>query len=162
MAIFGKLEIVKNQANQEKFAIPFDYLIKLLDKHSIEYQRLINISLGNCIKTELNSNIFVLEQSYISKEREKCFFESHKKYIDMQFMVSGEEIIEVENSKNLICIQEYDEEKDISFYKDTKQTSLILLKAGDIAIFYPQDAHMPCIRATKCDKVVKVVVKVKI
>ncbi|OHE21387.1 MAG: hypothetical protein A2540_01230 [Sulfurimonas sp. RIFOXYD2_FULL_37_8] len=162
MALFGKLEVIKDQAEKKKFKIAFKYLQKFADKSSKEYREVMSYSFGICKKIELDNNNFVLEQVYSSKEREECFFESHKKYIDMQFIVSGEEIIEVANSKYLICIQAYDEEKDIAIYKNTKETSLIFLKAGDIAIFYPQDAHMPCIKANKCDKVVKVVVKVKI
>ena len=162
MALFGNLEIIIDQAENEKFKIAFKYLEKLADKSSREYREVMGYSSGICKKIELDNNNFILEQVYSTKEREECFFESHKKYIDMQFIVSGEEVIEVENSKNLICTQEYDEEKYIAIYKNTKQASLIFLKAGDIAIFYPQDAHMPCIRTTKCDKVVKVVVKVKI
>ncbi|MDP2894799.1 MAG: YhcH/YjgK/YiaL family protein [Sulfurimonas sp.] len=162
MALFGKLEDIISQAENEKFSAAFKYLEKLADKSSEEYREIMSYSSGICKKIELDNNNFVLEQVYSSKEREECLFESHKKYIDMQFIVYGEEIIEVANSKNQISTQAYDEEKDIVIYKDTKQASLIILKAGDIAIFYPQDAHMPCIKVNTCDKVVKAVVKVKI
>lgn len=36
-----------------------------------------------------------------SKNKEDCFFESHKKYIDIQYVFEGEEIMEVENLSNL-------------------------------------------------------------
>ncbi len=163
MALFGKLEDIISQAENKKFEIAFKYLKKLADKSSLEYRQIMSYSLGTCKKIELDDDsCFILEQVYSSKERNECLFESHKKYIDMQFIVYGEEIIEVVNSKNLISTHAYDEEKDIVIYRDTKQASPIFLKAGDLAIFYPQDAHMPCIRVNICDKVVKAVVKLKI
>lgn len=162
MALFGKLEDIISQAENKKIGIVFKYLEKLTDSSSLEYREIMSYSLGACKKVELDGDNFILEQVYSSKDRNECLFESHKKYIDIQFIVYGEEIIEVANSKNLISTQAYDEKKDIVIYKDTKQASLIFLKAGDIAIFYPQDAHMPCIKINKCDKVVKIVVKIKI
>lgn len=162
MALFGALEIVKSQANQEKFAVAFEYLERLVDKNSIEHKRLMNCSLDSCKKVELDDGNFALEQVYNAKERDECFFESHRKYIDIQFILSGEEIIEVSNSNLLVVSLAYNEQADLIKYEDIKQASSIVLKAGDAAIFYPQDAHMPCIKATDELKVVKAVVKVKI
>lgn len=162
MALFGALEIVKSQANQEKFAVAFEYLERLVDKNSIEHKRLMNCSLDSCKKVELDDGNFALEQVYNAKERDECFFESHRKYIDIQFILSGEEIIEVSNATLLVVSLAYNEQADLIKYEDIKQASSIILKAGDAAIFYPQDAHMPCIKATDELKVVKAVVKVKI
>lgn len=162
MALFGALEIVKSQANQEKFAVAFEYLERLVDKNSIEHKRLMNCSLDSCKKVELHDDNFALEQVYNAKERDECFFESHRKYIDIQFILSGEEIIEVSNATLLVVSLAYNEQADLIKYEDIKQASSIVLKAGDAAIFYPQDAHMPCIKATDELKVVKAVVKVKI
>lgn len=160
MALFGALEVVKNQADREKFATSFLYLERLLDKNSVEYKRVMETALGVCKKIELDKESFVLEQAYNSKDREECFFESHRKYIDMQFILSGEEIIEVSNTNLLIVSLAYNEELDFIKYEEANGSSSIVLKAGDVAIFYPQDAHMPCIKVTKSIKVIKVVVKV--
>lgn len=162
MALFGALEVVKNQADREKFAVAFFYLEKLIDKNSTEYKRVIKSALDVCNKIELNETSFVLEQAYNSKEREKCFFESHKKYIDIQFVLSGEEVIEVSNANTLAVSLAYNEDLDFTKHQDSKDASSILLKAGDAAIFYPQDAHMPCIKVTRASKVIKAVVKVRV
>lgn len=162
MALFGSLEMLKEQADREKFATAFKYLEKLIDKKSIEYKRLMKCPLDVCKRVELDENNFALEQAYNSKNREECFFESHKKYIDVQFIFSGEEIIEVSNRNLLAVALAYNEELDFIKYEDKKGTSAIVLKAGDAAIFYPQDAHLPCVMVTNVSKVVKVVVKVKV
>lgn len=162
MALFGALEVVKAQADREKFATAFLYLERLLDKNSVEYKRLIECPLGVCEKIELDEENFALEQAYNSKDRGECFFESHKKYIDVQFILVGEEIIEVSNRNLLAVALAYNEELDFIKYEDKKGVSSIVLKAGDVAIFYPQDAHMPCIKAGSDAKVLKAVVKVRV
>ncbi len=80
----------------------------------------------------------------------------------MQFILSGEEIIEVSDI-NLLCVDlAYNDEMDYVKYRDKNGSSSIVLKAGDVAIFYPQDAHMPCIKVGESAKVIKAVVKVRI
>lgn len=162
MALFGTLEVVKAQADREKFAMAFLYLERLVDKNSVEYKRLIECPLDVCEKIELDEENFVLEQAYNSKDREDCFFESHRKYIDVQFILGGEEIIEVSNRNLLAVALAYNEELDFIKYEDKKGVSSIVLKAGDVAIFYPQDAHMPCIKVTDSIKVLKAVIKVMV
>jgi len=162
MALFGALEVVKNQADGEKFATAFLYLERLLDENSIEHKRVTGTALDVCKKIELDEENFVLEQAYNSKDRESCFFESHRKYIDVQFILGGEEIIEVSNINHLGVSLDYSEELDFIKYQDKKECSSIVLKAGDVAIFYPQDAHMPCIKVKESIKVVKAVVKVSV
>ncbi|MBE0513855.1 YhcH/YjgK/YiaL family protein [Sulfurimonas sp.] len=162
MALFGALEVVKNQAEREKFATAFLYLERFLDKNSVEHKRLIECPLGGCEKIELDEENFALEQAYNSKNREECFFESHRKYIDVQFILGGEEIIEVSSTNLLAVALSYNEELDFIKYEDKKGVSSIVLKAGNVAIFYPQDAHMPCIKVTDSVKVLKAVVKVRV
>ncbi|MFA5455170.1 MAG: YhcH/YjgK/YiaL family protein [Sulfurimonas sp.] len=160
MALFGTLEVVKSQAEREKFKTAFLYLERLVDKNSVEHKRVMGTALDVCKKIELDEENFVLEQAYNSKDRRECFFESHRKYIDVQFILSGEEIIEVSNINFLAISLAYNEELDFIKYEDKKGVSSIVLKAGDIAIFYPQDAHMPCIKVKESVKVIKAVVKV--
>ncbi len=162
MALFGTLEVVKAQADREKFKTAFLYLERLIDKESAEYKRVMNTALDVCEKIELDERSFVLEQAYNSKDREECFFESHRKYIDVQFILSGEEIIEVSNINFLAVSLAYNEELDFIKYEDKKGVSSIVLKAGDVAVFYPQDAHMPCIKASNGAKVLKAVIKVSV
>ena len=162
MAILGALEVVKTQADKQKFAVAFEYLEKVLDVNSIEHKRLNNYSLNAFEKIEIDDNNFALEQVYDSKEKDNCFFESHRHYVDVQFVVEGEEIIEVANSDILIVSFPYNEQMDLIKYEDATQASQIVLKKGDVAIFYPQDAHMPCVKVVDSIKVLKTVVKVKV
>jgi len=163
MAIFGILEVVKEQLSDSKFKQAFDYLEQVIDTQSKENKRLLSLPLDAFEKVDIDNHDFALEQVYNTKDRDNCFFESHKQYIDVQFILEGQEIIEVVNSSNLIISQPYSEEMDLIKYHDANTTvSPIVLQQGDVAIFFPKDAHMPCVKLDSCSKVVKTVVKVKV
>jgi len=162
MAIFGNIDVVKEQVNDKKFSKAFEYLQKVFKNGSEEKSRLLSYELDVFEKIDLDNNNFALEQTYMSKERKDCFFESHKKYIDVQFILEGEEFIEVDNIDNLNVNFEYDEGMDLIKYQDSQLSSVIKLQKGDIAIFYPEDAHMPCVKINNNCKVIKTVVKVEV
>lgn len=160
MAIFGDIETVKEQINDSKFDKAFLYIKKLQDKNSDEYKSLANIELDKCNKIEIDENCFVLEQAYLSKNKEDCFFESHKKYIDIQYIFEGEEIMEVENIKNLVITNEYDSQLDFAKYSQTPKSSILKIRKNELAIFYPKDGHMPCIKIDNNIKIIKAVFKI--
>lgn len=160
MAIFGNIDFLKQQVKDNKFDAAFDYLSKVLQKNTAENFRITSLPLGAFSKVELNESNFALEQVYNSKDRSECFFESHKKYIDVQFIVEGEEIIELENISNLEETLNYSDDMDLIKYADTDGASSLVLRKGDVAIFYPEDAHMPGLKVLDSRKVIKTVVKV--
>lgn len=162
MAIFGNIESVKSQINNPKFEKAFLYIQKLQDKNSLEYKSIYNIGLDECNKIVLDENSFVLEQAYITKDKKDCLFESHKKYIDIQYMFEGDEIMEVENVNNLLIETPYKEDLDYAKYTQSSSSSSLLIKENELAIFYPQDAHMPCIKIDENKKVIKAVFKIAV
>lgn len=162
MAIFGNFETVKSQLNDKRFEKAFLYIQKLQDKNSLEYKSLSLIELDKCNKIVLDENSFVLEQSYITKNKKDCFFESHKKYIDIQYMFKGDEIMEVENVDNLSVTTAYNEDLDYAKYAQINNSSTLIIKENELAIFYPQDAHMPCIKIDENKKIIKAVFKIAV
>ena len=162
MALFGTLETLKLQVCDSKFERAFAYIEKLQDKNSSEYKSILNIKVDECNKIVLDENCFVLEQSYITKDKENCLYESHKKYIDIQYMFEGDEIMEVENVNNLEVTTPYKEDLDYAKYAQTKNSSSLIIKQNELAIFYPNDAHMPCIKVDENKKVIKAVFKILI
>ena len=162
MAIFGTLTVVKEQVNNTKFKKAFEYLEEVLKEGTEENKRLLSLPTNTFEKVELDESNFALEQVYNTKNIEDCFFESHRQYIDVQFILEGEEIIEVSDINNLEIDFEYDNDMDLLKYQSSSNSSSIKLKKGDVAIFYPGDAHMPCIQLNKIVKVVKTVVKVTV
>ncbi|HHQ6625572.1 TPA: YhcH/YjgK/YiaL family protein [Serratia fonticola] len=89
--------------------------------------------------------------------------EVHRKNIDVQFLVSGTELIGVAADRgNNVIHQELLAQRDIIFYQDVEDESWLTMQPGNFAVFYPQDVHRPaCINQTSCD-IRKVVVKIPI
>lgn len=163
MAIFGNFYDIKHAHYIDYNVEIWNYLENCLLENTIENNRLKQYSIGAFEKIFLNSDIFALGQVYITKPRERCQYESHKKYIDIQLIVDGKEIIEVSNSSSLDILIPYDNMKDVMFYKQpVNANSRLILNKGDIAIFYPFDAHMPCVSYSQDDIVIKTVVKIPI
>ncbi|MGB5793399.1 YhcH/YjgK/YiaL family protein [Poseidonibacter sp.] len=156
MAIFGKLENLKQQITDKNFQTAFDYLSNIQNES-------FDIKDGECIKEMINDEMFVLKQAYITKNREDCFFESHKKYIDIQYMLKGEEIMDVCNLEDLEILKDYDDKTDFIKYKGKeKNISSLLIKENELAIFYPQDAHQPCIKTNQNKLIYKAVIKIPV
>ena len=103
--------------------------------------------------------IFALVQEYQTKPFNECKLESHKKYIDIQYVIRGEEMMGVTTQNNQKII-EVNEEKDYTFYEGT--TSLVLVSKGMFTIFFPDDLHQPCVQTESAAEVKKVVIKVLI
>ena len=89
-------------------------------------------------------------------------FESHQRYVDIQFVVSGRERILHAPIDSLVVDALYDGEKDITLYAEPRGSSSFLLGPGQFAIFFPSDGHKPGLMAGGRDSVLKVVVKVRV
>ncbi len=104
-------------------------------------------------------NLFYMVQEYDTKPDEGIG-EIHYKYIDIQIIVKGEELIgyaPISCEKELV---EENIEKDYAFYKC--KTTKHLLKDGDFMVLYPDDIHSPGLMNNKPSKCNKVVFKIKI
>ncbi|MBQ6897833.1 MAG: YhcH/YjgK/YiaL family protein, partial [Clostridia bacterium] len=64
-------------------------------------------------------NIFINLGEYTNKNVNDCPFESHKKYIDIQYMVWGEEYIDVCDQDSLEFTDNRLDTDDIAFFKGT-------------------------------------------
>ncbi|QKJ63757.1 YhcH/YjgK/YiaL family protein [Flavobacterium sp. M31R6] len=106
-----------------------------------------------------NDDVFAIVQEYDTKEEKDCILEGHHKYIDIQYVIQGVELMGFTPLTNQVSVEE-DLEKDYTFYNG--ETSMIRVEEGMFTIFFPEDLHRPCVKAGQISKVKKVVVKVKI
>ncbi|MHB8065061.1 MAG: YhcH/YjgK/YiaL family protein [Ruminiclostridium sp.] len=109
-----------------------------------------------------NENIFALVQQYETKESEDLKWESHSKYLDVQFILEGEEAIGYAPIEALTLEGGFAEENDIAFYNGPRAYTNITLSAGMFAIFYPGEGHLPCCISEKVSNVKKIVFKIKL
>jgi YhcH/YjgK/YiaL family protein len=92
--------------------------------------------------------------------REERRFEAHRKYIDVQVLLEGEENIDVSLERNLPVVETYDETRDVLFLAPPQQVASLPMRPGFFAVFFPHDAHRPgCHLEGRC-RVRKIVMKV--
>ncbi|WP_431090744.1 YhcH/YjgK/YiaL family protein [Paenibacillus sp. 8b26] len=107
--------------------------------------------------------VFALVQEYDTKPEAECGWESHREYIDIQYIVSGREQINYVSLDQLTGGSDYVADKDkISYESSVSPGSSLQLGAGQFAVFFPEDGHQACIRSGQTEHVKKIVVKVKI
>ena len=109
---------------------------------------------------ELSSNIFANVQSYQTKETAP--YEAHRDYIDIQYMIDGEELSGVASYTNCSVVEKYDKEKDIEFLSCNVPEQFYKIQEGEFFVFFPTDAHKPAIKTGINAKVKKVIVKVHV
>src|SRR4030066_1121358 len=86
--------------------------------------------------------VFALVQRYETVKTDAPKFEYHRKYIDIQYIVSGEEVIGWAPAGRMVITEEYDKEKDICFGTVPEgEMTPIYLKARALAVLYPEDGH---------------------
>jgi biofilm protein TabA len=91
--------------------------------------------------------------------REGARLEAHRRYIDVQFTIDGDEEIGWKSLADCaLTSTAYDEAKDVMFFRD-RPDSWLSLPAGRLAIFFPDDAHAPLAgRGTLNKAIVKIAV----
>ena len=109
---------------------------------------------------------FILKiQRYNTRPIEDCRPESHEKFIDVQFVVKGEEVLGwCPLSPELEIFSPYDEKNDATLYKNLLPESSMMLTARTYAVLFPLDVHRPCgsLEDDEPSKVTKIVVKVPV
>lgn len=163
MAIFGSFSTVRQQlASYARFATAMTYVAEVLQGGSAAGRRIAGIAQGVTEKVELPGGSFALEQVYFPRARPDGFFESHRNYIDVQVIVEGEELMEVAEIARLKTSDPYLPERDLIKYADLPDASVLRMRAGDVAVFFPEDGHMPSLRWRGPGLVRKTVVKVPV
>jgi len=109
---------------------------------------------------EINGgNIFALVSEYQTKPESEGKLEAHRKYIDVQYVITGEERMGYAPLERQEIIEKYKEENDIMFFKGEK--SFTKVEEGMFAVFFPVDLHMPGINTGITSHVKKLVIKVR-
>lgn len=143
MAIFGSLETVRAQmASQPGLQTALDYVAKLATAGTPERTRLFALATGETVKVDLGGGMFAIDAAYLSKPRPDVFFETHRKYTDVQAVLEGEEAMEIVDRSRLTIDVPYDGERDLVKYRDTPGASVLHARPGEVEVFFPADGHM--------------------
>ena len=135
-----------------RFKDAFDFIKKAIDE---------NTPAG---KYEIDGKeLWASVQEYTSKLESEAKAEAHKNYIDIQFIVSGVEVIDAFDIDKATVKCEYNDVKDVTFYEDCTNVTRGVLSEGEYGIFFLNDVHKPgmCLNSNQA-AVKKIVVKVKV
>lgn len=147
------------------------------------YDNISNINLYKCLCPDIYTGLTYLHQlspdiapgtyqisprvkaivsEYETKVKNEVGYEAHRKNIDIQYLLKGEERIACLPIEKLKETTPYSEEKDAAFFTASIQPQEMTIGDGYFAIFFPQDGHMPQLSVDEPNMVKKVVVKVRI
>jgi len=147
--------ILDNIENLEKY--------DFIPKEAVDFIKNANVNTP-CGRYDLSEKVYANVEEYCTKSELESTLEGHRKYIDIQLLVNGEERINFINIDGLKPLSNYDYQKDILFFKRPKtELNKLYLNGTNFAVFFPDDAHAPQI-TTMClqDNVKKVVVKIAV
>ena len=131
-------------------------------KKAIDFLRRTNIHGLADGRVEIDGQqVFAIIQRYETVIAGVPKFEHHKKYVDIQYVASGEEVIGWAPADEITVTEAYDVDKDICFGTVPKgKITPVYMQAGQVAVLYPEDGHAPRLAAGESSHVLKVVVKV--
>ena len=107
----------------------------------------------------VKDQLFAIFMEYDTKESTDGTLEAHKKFIDIQAVIAGQEVMEVSKLGIHATTKPYNPENDLEFFEGEGQTKL-LVDEGQFAVFFPEDVHKPNIKVDHPQIVKKVVMKV--
>ena len=117
---------------------------------------LSTLSLG---RHEIGQGCYANVQEYETKTSSN--YELHRRYIDVQLLGFGEELIYVAPKDEVQePMGEFDESADIGFYASARSMRKCLVSPASYLLLYPTDAHMPCMAVDEPQPVRKIVVKI--
>ena len=163
MALFGSLSTVRAQlAASPAFDLAFDYVARALTPGTAEASRIAAVPDGETVRIELGEGVFALEQAYQGKLPAEGRWEAHERFIDVQVIVSGNELMGVIDASRLTLAEDFRATRDLMFFAPREGGSTLRVGAGEVAVFFPVDAHMPSLADGEPTLVRKTVVKVPV
>lgn len=105
-------------------------------------------------------DLYAIISEYMPKSENNVFWEAHKKYLDIHYVIEGEELIGYTPINNLDIIKPYDKENDVVL--GIADGNYIKLNTGDFMVFFTNEAHKPGVKTSSCAKVKKLIIKIKI
>ncbi|MDR2995336.1 MAG: YhcH/YjgK/YiaL family protein [Bacillus cereus] len=110
----------------------------------------------------LGDDVKINVQEYTTRAPGKELLEGHKKYIDLQYVVSGRELHGYAKLQDATeTINPYSREKDIALFKVPFITYHVV-GANHFTIFFPDDIHITNIQYGEKEPVRKVVFKIQV
>lgn len=105
------------------------------------------------------ADVRALVQRYVTKPQAEGRWEAHRRHIDLQMVIAGEERMGIAPLHALVA-EPYDHDKDLLWLSGSGDT--VTLRPGEFVLLWPEDAHMPGLRVDGPLAVTKVVYKIAV
>ena len=108
-------------------------------------------------------DIFAVVQRHFTKTVGERQYESHRKYVDIQYIQRGREVMywaPLPLLKNVTM--PFDLEQDAALYGLIDEGVPVPVSAGQFTVFFPEDGHIPSSAWGEVAEVLKVVIKVRV
>lgn len=107
--------------------------------------------------------VFALVQDPMTQTWETGFPEFHARYIDIQYLFEGEEVIGYAPANpQLAKVTDQLADRDIAFVAQQENETRLVLTPGMFAIFFPGELHRPCRALNTPMMIKKVVIKISV
>lgn len=111
-----------------------------LNEHFEDFKAFLKQSSGTDF-TKLIAPLRAIPLEYKTGEFNLSQFENHQKFIDIHYIVDGEEHIGLNSLENLVSNLEYDPENDYQLF-DGRAKEIILLGRGEFLLLFPGEVHV--------------------
>lgn len=107
--------------------------------------------------------LFMTIKDYATRDPSAGNWETHRRYIDMQYLLRGRERMGIRTAFDLTVRVPYDSGLDRVFYsRDTGADNFLTLTGGMFVILFPQDAHLASLTDGEVSQNRKAIIKIKI
>lgn len=107
----------------------------------IEFISKLDFSSLKIGKYEVSPDFYYTVQEYVPFGEKELQYESHRKYIDIQWVYEGTVKLLISDAHKMSPSDDYDKDKDVIHYHDTDIQTTIILSEGSCAVLFPKDAH---------------------
>ena len=122
---------------------------------------LLNSATVEAGKHPILDGTFANVLEYTTKLFETVKMEAHRKYLDLQYVVSGEEAVLKQDLADNQPINEYNDVKDVEFFT-APWYNTVVLNGTNFALIFPNDLHAGSFVTDESQKVKKFVFKLRI
>lgn len=108
-------------------------------------------------------NVFIMASEAATKDFKDTKWEAHKKYIDIQYVVKGEEKMGIGPLAEAAPVEAYNDSRDVAFFSiNDDYCKFPVARPGTLLIFFPADVHRPGIKTGTCERTSKIVIKIRV
>ncbi len=147
--VTGELKSWKSEPKLRRFEAAFRFL---------ERSDIKDLPVG---RQEIDGDaLYALVMKLPTRSVETAQFEDHRRFIDVHYIISGQDTTGFAPTEELNVVEPYQEKTDIQMFSVPKSYTKLKMYPGRYAVFFPGGGHMPNCHLDRPHSLHKIVVKV--